>query len=78
MLCFAAHLANWELPAVVAHRLGVRSAVLYCRPNVRPISDLIVKLRTPLMGELIPTGLAAPVHLAHELRSDPLIALLAR
>ena len=36
MLGFAAHLANWELPAVVAKVLVERSAVLYRRPNIRP------------------------------------------
>jgi Kdo2-lipid IVA lauroyltransferase/acyltransferase len=64
MLGFAAHLANWELPAVAAKSLVDRSAVLYRRPNIRPISDIVIKLRAPLMGELIPTGLDAPLKLA--------------
>ena len=68
MLGFAAHLANWELPALVAKSLVPQSAVLYRRPNIRPISDLIVKLRDPLMGELVASGLDAPVKLARLLR----------
>ena len=64
MLAFGAHLANWELPGVVAKALGPTSAVLYRRPNIRPISDVIVKLRAPLMGELVATGIDAPVKLA--------------
>ncbi len=64
MLAFGAHLANWELPGVVAKALGQHSAVLYRRPNIRPISDVIIKLRAPLMGELVATGIDAPVKLA--------------
>ena len=64
MLGFAAHLANWELPAVVAKALVPQSAVLYRRPNIRPISDVIVKLRAPLMGDLVAAGIDAPVKLA--------------
>ena len=66
---FAAHLANWELPALGAKLMGIKSAVLFRRPNIAPISNAIVKLRAPLMGELIPTGLDAPVKLARLLQS---------
>jgi Kdo2-lipid IVA lauroyltransferase/acyltransferase len=77
ILCFAAHLANWELPAVMGHALGAKSAVLYRRPNIPPVSDLIVKLRAPLMGELIPTGLAAPIQLARLLACGTHVGMLA-
>jgi Kdo2-lipid IVA lauroyltransferase/acyltransferase len=63
-LGFAAHLANWELPAVVVKALGAKAAILYRRPNIAPVSDIIVELREPLMGELISTGLSAPVQLS--------------
>jgi Kdo2-lipid IVA lauroyltransferase/acyltransferase len=76
MLGFAAHLANWELPAVAANVLVANSAVLYRRPNIRPISDLIVKLRTPLMGELVASGLDAPVKLARLLQSGTHVGML--
>ena len=76
MLGFAAHLANWELPAVVAKLLTEHSAVLYRRPNIRPISDVVVKLRAPLMGELIPTGLDAPIKLARLLQSGTHVGML--
>ena len=77
MLGFAAHLANWELPAVIGHLLGANSAVLYRRPNIRAISDVIVELREPLMGELVPTGLAAPLQLARLLQSGAHVGMLA-
>jgi KDO2-lipid IV(A) lauroyltransferase len=76
MLGFAAHLANWELPGVVAKLLVSHSAVLYRRPNIRPISDVVVKLRAPLMGELIATGLDAPLKLARLLQSGIHVGML--
>ena len=74
---FAAHLANWELPGVGAKLIGVKSAVLYRRPNIGAVNDVIVKLREPLMGELIATGLDAPVKLARLLQSGVHVGMLA-
>jgi KDO2-lipid IV(A) lauroyltransferase len=51
--------------------------VLYRRPNIAAVSDLIIKLRAPLMGELIPTGLDAPVRLARLLESGVHVGMLA-
>lgn len=76
MLGFAAHLANWELPALVAKTLVAHSAVLYRRPNIRPISDIIVDLRTPLMGELVASSLDAPVKLARLLQAGVHVGML--
>ncbi len=74
---FAAHLANWELPGVGAKLIGVKSAVLYRRPNIDAVNEVIVKLREPLMGELIPTGLDAPVRLARLLQASVHVGMLA-
>src|ERR1700676_1078070 len=74
---FAAHLANWELPGVGAKLIGVKSAVLYRRPNIGAVSDVIIKLREPLMGELIPTGLDAPLRLGRLLQSGVHVGMLA-
>jgi KDO2-lipid IV(A) lauroyltransferase len=74
---FGAHLANWEIPAIGATKLGIKSAVLFRRPGIPAISDLIVKLRAPLMGELIPTTLEAPVRLARLLQSGVTVGMLA-
>ncbi len=73
---FAAHLANWELPALGAKLMGIKSAVLYRRPNIDAISSAVTKLRAPLMGELIPTGLDAPVRLARLLQSGVHVGML--
>jgi len=45
-----AHLANWEIPAVGATKMGIKFALLFRRRGIAAISDLIVKLRTPRMG----------------------------
>jgi Kdo2-lipid IVA lauroyltransferase/acyltransferase len=74
---FAAHLANWELPGVGAKLIGAKSAVLFRRPNIGAVSDVIIKLREPLMGQLIPTGLDAPVKLARLLQSGVHVGMLA-
>jgi KDO2-lipid IV(A) lauroyltransferase len=77
MIGFGAHLANWEIPAVGATLVGIKSAVLFRRPGIAAIGDLIVKLRAPLMGELIPTTLEAPVRLARLLQSGVSVGMLA-
>ena len=76
MLGFACHTANWEISAVVAKQLGANCAVLYRRPNIRAIGDAVVKLRTGVMGQMIPTGLDAPVHLAHLLQQGVHVGML--
>lgn len=52
-LLFAAHLANWELPAVAAAAHGLPSAVVYRMPNNRTVAAKIEAIRAGLMGRLI-------------------------
>jgi KDO2-lipid IV(A) lauroyltransferase len=61
---FAAHLGNWELPALVASRAGLESAVLYRAPNLRAVADAVLEMRKGCMGTLIPSGFDAPIRLA--------------
>lgn len=63
VLIFGAHLANWELPAVIAHAFGQRAAILYRTPNNPFIAADIVRMRASIMGELIPAGIAAPIRM---------------
>ncbi len=49
-LVFAAHLANWELPALVAAKFRLDATVLYRRPNIGAVSDAIIQLRKGSMG----------------------------
>ncbi|SHK43483.1 KDO2-lipid IV(A) lauroyltransferase [Roseomonas rosea] len=76
VLVFAAHLANWELPAIAAAKHGLDAAVLYRTPNSRPIADHILKLRKGLMGELIPAGLMAPTKLAKALQRGAVVGMV--
>ncbi len=76
MLCFAAHLANWEMPAVVCHKLGIKSAVLYRRPNLSAVADAVVDIRKGCMGTLVPAGLSAPLKLAEAMQDNSQIGLL--
>ena len=75
-LVFAAHTANWELPAVVAAATGIDNAVLYRRPNIAIIDRWLKKTRGALMGTLIPTGLVAPVTIAHALSRGTHVGML--
>jgi KDO2-lipid IV(A) lauroyltransferase len=73
---FAAHLANWELPALVAARAGLESAVLYRAPNVRAVADAVLEIRKGCMGTLIPSGFDAPIRLAGALARGRNVGML--
>jgi Kdo2-lipid IVA lauroyltransferase/acyltransferase len=75
-LIFAAHLANWELPAVIASVTGVPSAVLYRRPNLSAVDDAVMTLRARTMGELLPTNIGAPIGLMHALERGLHVGML--
>src|ERR1700716_420600 len=49
-LVFAAHLANWELPAIMAAAFGLDAMVLYRRPNIGAIADAGIAIRNSGMG----------------------------
>ena len=66
-LIFAAHLANWELPAICAAAYQLDSAVLYRRPNVARLDRWITETRSVNMGMLVATGLNAPLKIAEAL-----------
>ena len=75
-LIFAAHLGNWELPAISAAAYGIDSAVLYRRPNIAGIDRWLRKTRTANMGELIPATLDAPLKLAEALERGAHVGML--
>jgi KDO2-lipid IV(A) lauroyltransferase len=75
-LVFAAHIANWELPAIVAASTGIDSAALYRRPNIAAIDRWLGETRGAIMGALIPTGLNAPVTIAHALAHGTHVGML--
>jgi KDO2-lipid IV(A) lauroyltransferase len=75
-LIFAAHLANWELPAICAATYNLDSAVLYRRPNIAGIDRWLRETRTASMGELISTGLEAPMKIAEALKRGAHVGML--
>jgi len=77
IIAIAAHLANWEVVALAVKQLGFPSAVLYRPPSIPIVRDTILKLRAPLMGELLPNTLAAPLHMARLLQSGISVGMLA-
>jgi Kdo2-lipid IVA lauroyltransferase/acyltransferase len=75
-LCFAAHLGNWELPAVMAAAHGLPSAVLYRMPNNKAVAREIVRIRAPLMGHLIRSRAQAPLEMAASLTRGEHLGML--
>jgi KDO2-lipid IV(A) lauroyltransferase len=73
---FAAHLANWELPAVAARRHGLDTAALYRTPNNQAIARDILAMRRDVMGDLIPAGPAAPVRMLEALDAGQHLGML--
>ena len=75
-LCFAAHLANWELPAIAAHAHGMASAVVYRMPNNKAVAKEIARIREPLMGRLIRSRAQAPLEMAAALQRGEHLGML--
>jgi len=75
-LIFAAHLGNWELPALAAPAYGLDSAVLFRRPNIAAVDRAVQDIRAVNMGEMIATSLDAPVRLAHALKRGQHVGML--
>jgi KDO2-lipid IV(A) lauroyltransferase len=75
-LIFAAHLGNWELPALAAAAHGLDAAVLYRAPNVGQLAAAVRDLRARKMGQLIPTSPDAPFRAAAALERGTSVAML--
>jgi KDO2-lipid IV(A) lauroyltransferase len=75
-LVFAAHVGNWELPAIAARMYGLDTTVLYRRPNLKAAADAVVQARAGCMGTLLPTTMDAPVKLADALDRGSHVAML--
>lgn len=75
-LVFSAHLANWELPPVIAASDGLEATVLYRRPNLGAVADAVIAQREQLMGEMVPSSLSAPFTLMRALERGRHVAML--
>jgi Kdo2-lipid IVA lauroyltransferase/acyltransferase len=76
-LCFGAHLANWEMPALAASAMGFKSAMVYRPPDSRRLADEVLRLREKVMGKLIPAGPAAAMEIYRALREGCIVGMLA-
>jgi len=76
LLMFAAHLGNWELPALVAHHYGLKVSVLYRRPNLPAVADAVVDMRAGCMGTLVASGTDAPFMLAKAVEQGGVAGML--
>jgi Kdo2-lipid IVA lauroyltransferase/acyltransferase len=75
-LMFAAHLANWEVPAVAAAKFGLDVAVMFRPPNNRLAADLLLDLRTRRMGRTIATRFGAAAEALAELNRGGHVGML--
>ena len=75
-LIFTAHLANWELSAMVATAYKLDMIAVYRQPNLRAVADAVLKIRGNSMGELMPTGLDTPLRLGEALAAGRHVAML--
>lgn len=75
-LIFAAHLGNWELPALAAPAYGLNSAVLFRRPNIAAVDRAVQDMRAVNMGTLVATTLDAPMRLAKALQDGVHVGML--
>ena len=50
------HCANWEVPSVVARKMGIELALVYRAPNNPRVARLLVGLRGAASGTHIPKG----------------------
>lgn len=75
-ILFSAHLANWELLAPTAERMGVPLTLVYRRPNNPFAARLIDRLRGGNPDMLVPKGRRGAKALVDALRRGGSIALL--
>ena len=75
-LIFAAHLGNWEVPALAAVTHGLDAAILYRPPNIPAADRAVERIRALSMGTLIPAGREAPLKLAEALQNGQHVAML--
>ncbi|WP_252511184.1 lipid A biosynthesis lauroyl acyltransferase [Phreatobacter aquaticus] len=73
---FAAHLANWEIPAVAAAAHGLDMTALFRMPNNRFVARAIQKIRGRTMGKMVPSGGAGVLQLVRELERNAHIGML--
>jgi KDO2-lipid IV(A) lauroyltransferase len=75
-IAFAAHLANWELPALVAALHGLPVTLVYRRSNNPLVDRLIQRCRRAIRGEFTPKGATAARRITEVMRAGGHLGLL--
>lgn len=75
-LLFAAHIGNWELPAVAAAAQGLETTIVYRRPSLADVAQAIQSIRSVGMGTLVPTSPEAPLRAASALERGSHVGML--
>jgi KDO2-lipid IV(A) lauroyltransferase len=75
-LFFAAHLANWEMPALPGAAHGLPTALMYRAPNIGAVSDMVLATRGVNMGRLIKTGLDGAIKASEALAEGLHVGML--
>ncbi|HVY19312.1 MAG TPA: lipid A biosynthesis lauroyl acyltransferase [Bauldia sp.] len=60
----AAHLANWEILGVVAHKFGLKTVLPFRAPGNVHLADDVLAQREALMGTLVESGRGASFEIA--------------
>jgi KDO2-lipid IV(A) lauroyltransferase len=63
-LIFSAHLANWELPAIIARRFHLEVTILFRLPKNSIVAEDLMNRRNELMGNLVPSRLGTAFEIA--------------
>ncbi len=63
-LIFAAHLANWEIPAIIARRFHLDVTILFRLPKNSIVAEDLMTRRNELMGNLVPSRLGTVFEIA--------------
>jgi KDO2-lipid IV(A) lauroyltransferase len=76
-IIFSAHLANWELPGVVAARYGLDTTIVFRPPNNKAVARAIEIMRAGAMGRLLPSGPGAAGAMVGVLEKGGRLGMLA-
>jgi KDO2-lipid IV(A) lauroyltransferase len=72
----AAHLANWEILSVVAHKFGLDAVIPFRAPANARVAAAVLERRAPLMGTLVDSSRGASFELAAALDAGGHLGML--
>ena len=75
-LMFAAHLGNWEIPAMAARVIGREIALVYKPQPSKVMTDALIQTRSLFAGRLIHARPMAPREMLNALRDGWLVGML--